>query len=95
MTTMKMNLHIPSIPQGTELCHRYLLGSVLPVLIGDDASLHLLVILANPDSEPGAQLSIVQRVHNPEHLSFVKTQPIRGLLLVLKVGSDIERISYI
>lgn len=96
--TMKMNLHIPSIPQGTEFCHRYLLGcsqTVLPVLIGDDASFHFLVILANANSEPGAQFSIVQGIHDPEHLAFIETKSIRRFLLVFKVGSDIERISHI
>lgn len=44
-----------------------------PVFVGDDASLHLLVVLADANSKPGAQLAIIQGVHHTEHLAFVKT----------------------
>lgn len=43
-----------------------------PVLVGDDASLHLLVVLANADGEPGAQLAIVEGVHDTKHLALIK-----------------------
>lgn len=46
---------------------------VLPVFVGNDASLHLLVVLANTNGQPGAQLSIVEGVHDAEHLALVKT----------------------
>lgn len=43
-----------------------------PVFVGDDAPLHLLVILANANSQPGAQFAIVEGVHHSEHLALVK-----------------------
>lgn len=43
-----------------------------PVFVGDDAPLHLLVVLANANSKPGAQLAVVQGVHHTEHLALVK-----------------------
>ena len=43
-----------------------------PVLVGDYASLNLLVVLANANSQPGAKLAIVEGVHHTEHLALVK-----------------------
>ena len=43
-----------------------------PVFIGDDAPLHLLVVLANANGQPGAQLAIIEGVHHTEHLALVK-----------------------
>lgn len=43
-----------------------------PVFVGDDAPLHLLVVLADANSQPGAQLAIVEGVHHAEHLTLVK-----------------------
>lgn len=63
-----------------------------PVFVGDDAPLHLLVILADADRQPGAQLPVVEGVHHPEHLPLVKAQPVRRFLLVLKVCPDVEGV---
>lgn len=67
----------------------------IPVLIRDDASFYLLMIFANSNSKPRAQFSIVQGIHDTEHLSFVKTKSIWRFLFIFKMGSNIERITYI
>lgn len=43
-----------------------------PVFVGDDTPLHLLVVLADANSQPGAKLAVVEGVHNTEHLPLVK-----------------------
>lgn len=68
---------------------------VLPVLVGNDASFHLLVILSDTDGQPGTQFAIVEGVHHPEHLALIKAQPVRRLLLIFKVCPDVEGIAYI
>lgn len=67
----------------------------IPVFIGDDASFYLLMIFANSNGKPRAQLSIVQGIHNTEHFSFVKTKSIGRFLFIFKMSSNIEWISYI
>lgn len=66
-----------------------------PVFVGNDSSLHLLVVLANADGEPGAQLAVVEGVHHAEDLALVEAQAVRRLLLVLEVGPDVERVSHV
>lgn len=66
-----------------------------PVFVGDYAPLHLLVVLADANSQPGAQLAVVEGVHHTEHLALVKAQPIRRFLLVLEVCPDVEGVAYI
>ena len=65
----------------------------LPVFVGDDPPLHLLVVLSDANSKPGAQLPVVEGVHHTKHLSLVETQPIRRFLLVLKVRPDVEGVT--
>lgn len=67
----------------------------IPVFIGDDASFYLLMIFANSNGKPRAQLSIVQGIHDTEHFSFVKTKSVGRLLFIFKMSSNIEWISYI
>lgn len=74
-------------------CRCFIVGS--PVLVGDNASLHFLVVLPDADGQPGAQFAIVESVHHSEHLSFIKAQPIRRLFLVLKVRPDVEGVAHI
>lgn len=61
-----------------------------PVLVGNDAALHLLVVLPDADCQPGAQLAIVEGVHHAKHLALVEAQPVRRLLLVFKVCADVK-----
>lgn len=65
----------------------------LPVFVGDDAPFDLLVVLADANSQPGAQLAVVQGVHHTENLALVEAQAVGGLLLVLKVCPDVERVA--
>ena len=69
--------------------------SLSPVLVRYDASLHFLMVLPYADGQPGAQLAVVQGVHHSEHLSLVEAQAVRRLLLILKVGPDVERVAHI
>lgn len=66
-----------------------------PVLVGNDAPLHLLVVLPDADSQPGAQLAIVEGVHHTEHLALVEAQSVWRLLLVLKVCADVEGVAHV
>lgn len=66
-----------------------------PVLIWDDASFDLLMVFANPNRKPGAQFTIVQGIHDTEHLSFVKTKSVGRFFFILKMGSNVEGISHI
>lgn len=66
-----------------------------PVLVGNDAPLHLLVVLPDADGQPGAQLAVVEGVHHTEHLALVEAQSVRRLLLVLKVCADVEGVAYV
>lgn len=66
-----------------------------PVFVGDDAPLHLLMVLANANSQPGAQFAVVEGVHHTEHLALVKAQTIRRFLFILKVCPDVERVTNI
>lgn len=65
----------------------------LPVFVGDDAPFHLLVVLANANSQPGAQLAIIQGVHHAENLALVEAQAVGRFLLVLKVCPDVEGVA--
>lgn len=53
------------------------------------------MVLPDADGQPGAQLAVVQGVHHSEHLSLVEAQAVRRLLLILKVGPDVERVAHI
>lgn len=65
----------------------------LPVFVGDDAPLNLLVVLANANSQPGAQLAVIQGVHHAENLPLVEAQAVGRFLLILKVCPDVERVA--
>ncbi len=67
----------------------------IPILIGDDAPFHLLVILADADGEPRAQFAVVKGVDHSEDLPLIEAQAIGRLLLVLKMGPDVERVTYV
>lgn len=67
----------------------------VPILVGDDAPLHLLVVLANADGEPGAQFAIVKGVNHSKDLALVEAQAVGRLLFVLKMGPDVERVTYV
>lgn len=66
-----------------------------PVLIGNNSSFHLLMILANSNGKPGSKLAVVECVHHTKNLTLVKAQPIRRLFFVLKVGPDVEGVAHI
>lgn len=66
-----------------------------PVFVGDDASLHLLVVLADADGEPGAQLAVVEGVHHAEDLALVEAQAVRRLFLVLEMCPDVEGVAHV
>lgn len=68
-------------------------GKNLPVFVGDDAPFNLLVVLANANGQPGAQLAIIQGVHHAEDLPLVKAQAVGRFLLILKVCPDVERVA--
>lgn len=65
----------------------------LPVFVGDDAPLNLLVVLANANSQPGAQLAVIQGVHHAEDLPLVEAQAVGRFLLILKVCPDVEGVA--
>lgn len=65
----------------------------LPVFVGDDAPFNLLVVLADANSQPGAQLAVIQGVHHTENLPLIKAQPIGRFLLILKVCPDVEGVA--
>lgn len=67
----------------------------VPILVGDDAPLHLLVVFANADGEPGAQFAIVKGVNHSKDLALIEAQAVGRLLLVLKMGPDVERVTYV
>lgn len=66
-----------------------------PVFVGDDAPFYLLVVLADANSQPGAQLAIVEGVHHTENLPLVKAQAVGRFLLILKVRPDVERVAHV
>lgn len=47
-------------------------GVLSPVFVGNDAPLHLLVVLPNANSQPGAQLPVVEGVYHSEDFPLVK-----------------------
>lgn len=65
----------------------------MPVFVGDDAPFHLLVVLADANGQPGAQLAVIEGVHHAEHLPLVEAQAVGGFLLILKVCPDVERVA--
>jgi hypothetical protein len=96
VTAVKDNYSVTKISQETD-CEFVLRRQppFIPVLIRDDTSFHLLMIFADSNGKPGAQFPIVQGIHDTEHLSFVKTKSVRRFLFIFKMGSNIERVSYI
>lgn len=74
----------------TDMC---LVRSPSPVLVGDYAPLHFLMVLSDANGQPGAKLAIVEGVHHAENLALVKAQPVRRFFLVLKVRPDVEGIT--
>lgn len=83
--------HFPGL--SASLSNAGLAKTHLPVLVGDDAPFHLLVVLADANGQPGAQLAVVQGVHHTENLPLVEAQAVGRLLLVLKVRPDVERVA--
>lgn len=77
------------LPEASRLCWL----TSLPALIGNDALLQQLLVFANTNRQPVAQLAIVQGVHHLEDVPPTEGQTLRGLLLIIKVGSDEEGIS--
>lgn len=69
--------------------------AVLPVFIRNDAALYFLMVLANANGKPGAQLSIVERVYYTEHLSLVEAQPIRRFFLVFKMCPNVKGVAHV
>lgn len=65
----------------------------LPALVGNDALLQQLLVFANTNGQPVAQLAVVQGVHHLEDVPPTEGQTLRSLLLIIKVGSDEEGIS--
>lgn len=65
----------------------------LPALVGDDALLQKLLVLANTDCQPVAKLAIIEGVHHLENVPSAEGQALRSLLLILKVGPDEEGVS--
>lgn len=74
----------------TDMCF---VRSPSPVLVGDYAPLHFLMVLSDANGQPGAELAVVEGVHHAEHLALVKAQPVRRFLLVLKVRPDVEGVA--
>ncbi len=70
------------------------MGSI-PILVGDDAPFHLLVVLADADGEPRAQFAVVKGVDHSEDLPLIEAQAVGRLLLVLKMGPDVEWVTYV
>lgn len=66
-----------------------------PVLVGNNAPFHFLMILANTDREPGAQFAVVERVYYTKHLTLVKAQPIWRLFFIFKMCADVEGVAHI
>lgn len=65
----------------------------LPALVGDDAFLQQLLVLANTDCQPVAELAIIEGVHHLEDVPPAEGQALRSLFLILKVGPDEEGVS--
>lgn len=68
---------------------------ILPVFVGNDASLHLLVVLADANGEPGAQFAVVEGVHHAKHLALVEAQAIRRLFLIFKMRPDVKGVAHV
>lgn len=51
------------------------------------------MVLADANSQPGAQLAVIQGVHHTENLPLIKAQAIGRFLLILKVCPDVERVA--
>ncbi len=47
------------------------------------------------DGEPRAQFAVVKGVDHSEDLPLIEAQAIGRLLLVLKMGPDVERVTYV
>lgn len=65
----------------------------LPALVGDDALLQQLLVFANADRQPVAELSVVEGVHHLEDVPPAEGQALRSLFLILKVGPNEEGVS--
>lgn len=65
----------------------------VPILVGDDSPLHLLVVLADANGEPRTQFAIVKGVNHSKDLTLVEAQAVGRLLLILKMGPDVERVT--
>lgn len=63
---------MPTVVANIEALCQVFVRKQSPVFVGDNAPLHLLVVLANANSQPGAQLAVVESVHHTEHLALVK-----------------------
>lgn len=64
-----------------------------PALVGNNSFLQQLVVLVGSDRQPVAQLAVVERVGDFKNLPSGERKALRRLLLVLKVGSDEERVA--
>lgn len=85
--------HLASV--AAVLSHAAFEETRLPVFVGDDAPFNFLVVLADANGQPGAQLAVVQGVHHTENLPFVEAQAVGRFLLILKVCPDVERVANI
>lgn len=73
-----------------KLLNAFTIDYPVPVLVGDDAPLYFLVVLANANGKPGTQFAIVQGIHYSEYLTLIKTQAIRRLFFILEMSPDIK-----
>ena len=64
----------------------------LPALVGDDPLLQQLLVLADTDRQPVAELAIVEGVHHLEDVPPAEGQALGCLLLILEVGPDEEGV---
>lgn len=65
----------------------------LPALVGDDALLQQLLVLADTDCQPVAKLAIIESVHHLKDVPPAEGEALRSLLLILKMGPDEEGVS--
>lgn len=65
----------------------------LPAFVGNYALLQQLLVLVNTNCQPVAKLAVIQGVQHFEDVPPAEGKALKGLLLIVKVGTDEEGVS--